>query len=82
MQQALHYCLLSLASLMEVKMAVSSGCLRKLGIGWASLGALEEVLPSWSLLLVQPRKGLALQEAPPPPSWGKGLGSKLREDLL
>lgn len=80
-QQALRYWFLSLGSLMEAKMAVGGGCLRKLVVGWASLGALEESTSSRSSLLVQPRKRLALQEAPPPASWNKRLGSKFSKDL-
>lgn len=41
-QQPLHYWLLNLGCLMEAKTAGGSGCLRKLVVGWASLGALEE----------------------------------------
>lgn len=38
MPQAPHCWLLSLGSLMEAMMAVGSGSLRKLVLGWASLG--------------------------------------------
>lgn len=54
-QQPLHYWLLSLGPLMEAKMAVSSGCLRKLVAGRASLGALEEST-SFIVIAIGPAK--------------------------